>query len=236
MATGRSLNSALPFIEELNIKVPVILYNGAKLYDPIQKVFLKEHALPVSSFRHALYNYELTGEGLGLNVLVFCQEQIYCPSITNTVERYMQKDKVNIIETSMSDLYDLFQSSTKIMFLGDPDALKSFQEKCFSRTEQPVAPLWHAVQSEPELLEILPPNVNKGSACLELIEVLGLDMADLTAVGDNLNDIEMIALIPNGVAVQNAHPILKETADWVTSRSNDEDAIIEVFDQKAVAI
>jgi Cof subfamily protein (haloacid dehalogenase superfamily) len=230
LATGRTLSSALPFIEELEIKVPVILYNGAKLYDPVQKRFVKEHFLPLSAFQHALNSYEMSGREMGLDVLVCSQEQIYCPLITSTVERYMQKDKVQVVERSFSSIYDQFQAAVKIMFLGDVTSINAFQEQCFSHPGYMTGSAWHAVQSEPELLEILPPNINKGSACLELIENLGLDIANLTAVGDNLNDLEMITLLPHGVAVQNAHPLLKETAAWVTVRSNNEDALIEVLD------
>jgi Cof subfamily protein (haloacid dehalogenase superfamily) len=231
LATGRSLSSALPFIEELEIRVPVILYNGAKLYDPVRKIVFKEHFLPKLAFQHALNSYELTGREMGLDVLVFNQEQIYCSLITNTVKGYMQKDKVHIIEKSLSDMYQQLQNTTKIMFLGDFASINLFHTKCFAESGQFPDSVWHAVQSEPEILEILPPNVNKGTACLDLIDHLGLDIANFTAVGDNLNDIEMIKVLPQGVAVQNAHPILKEAADWVTCRSNDENAIVELFDQ-----
>jgi Cof subfamily protein (haloacid dehalogenase superfamily) len=231
LATGRSLSSALPFIQELEIRVPVILYNGAKLYDPVKRIVLKEHFLPQPAFQHALNSYKMTGRDMGLDVLVFNQEQIYCSVMTNTVKRYMQKDKVHVIEKSLSDIFEQLENTTKIMFIGDFAAINSFHDKCFAESGQFPDFVWHAVQSEPELLEILPPNVNKGAACLDLIDRLGLDIADFTAVGDNLNDIEMIKVLPNGVAVQNAHPILKEAADWVTCRNNDENAIVELFDQ-----
>jgi Cof subfamily protein (haloacid dehalogenase superfamily) len=233
LATGRTLCSALPFIEELEIKVPVILYNGAKLYDPIKKIFFKEHFLPESSFEHTLRSYEMTGKSMGLDLLVFSQEQIYCPSTTPSVKRFMQKDQVPVIEKSISDIYTHSLAATKIMFIGDFGSINSFQDRCFGASLQMTGSAWHAVQSEPELLEILPPNVNKGTACLDLIEILGLDVSNFTALGDNLNDLELISVLPNGVAVQNAHPRLREKADWVTCRSNDEDAIIEVFDRIA---
>jgi Cof subfamily protein (haloacid dehalogenase superfamily) len=231
LATGRSLSSALPFIEELEIRVPVILYNGAKLYDPVKKVFFKEHFLPKPAFQHALNNYKMTGREMGLDVLVFNQELIYTSLITNTVNRYMQKDKVHVIEKSFCDIYEQLQNTTKIMFLGDFASINSFHTKCFRKSGPLQDSVWHAVESEPEILEILPPSVNKGSACLDLIDHLGLDIADFTAVGDNLNDVEMIKVLPYGVAVQNAHLILKEAADWVTCRSNDENAIVELLDQ-----
>jgi Cof subfamily protein (haloacid dehalogenase superfamily) len=235
LATGRSLSSALPFIEELEIKVPVILYNGAKLYDPVKKVFFKEHDLPKSSCEYALKTYEETGKQMGLDILIFYKDQIYSPTITTAIEHYMQKDKVHVIQKSLSSMSDQCEGTTKIMFIGDFATINTIHDKFFGHSGQLSSVQWHAVQSEPELLEILPPHVNKGSACLDLIEHLGLDINDFTAVGDNLNDLEMLSIVARGFAVQNAHPQLKETADWVTERSNDEDAMLEVFDQIAAS-
>jgi hydroxymethylpyrimidine pyrophosphatase-like HAD family hydrolase len=53
---------------------------------------------------------------------------------------------------------------------------------------------------------------------------------EFAAVGDNLNDLEMVGMLRHGIAVRNAHSRLKEAAVWVTDRTNDEDAIMEVFD------
>lgn len=42
------------------------------------------------------------------------------------------------------------------------------------------------------------------------------------AVGDQLNDIEMLKWAGTGIAMGNAHPEVMAVADWVTA-SNDED-------------
>jgi len=38
----------------------------------------------------------------------------------------------------------------------------------------------------------------------------------VAAIGDNLNDYEMVRRAGFGVAVANAHPELKEVADWIS--------------------
>ena len=37
LATGRIEKSVHRFCEELNIDIPIILYNGARIYDPVNK-------------------------------------------------------------------------------------------------------------------------------------------------------------------------------------------------------
>ena len=60
-------------------------------------------------------------------------------------------------------------------------------------------------------------DVNKGTALVSVAEMMGLDTGDFVAIGDSVNDIEMIRAAGLGVAVGNAHPALKDAADMVTA-------------------
>lgn len=82
--------------------------------------------------------------------------------------------------------------------------------------------------SKPHFLEILHPEVNKGTGLRRLAEHLGIPIAETIAVGDNLNDMEMLHAAGLGVAVANAHDRLKEAARVVLSRSASEGAIEEI--------
>ena len=52
-------------------------------------------------------------------------------------------------------------------------------------------------------------------------ERLGLDMSRVAAIGDGLNDIEMIEASAFGIAMGNAAAQVKSVADWVTSSQDD---------------
>jgi hydroxymethylpyrimidine pyrophosphatase-like HAD family hydrolase len=73
-------------------------------------------------------------------------------------------------------------------------------------------------------LELLPFGVSKGSALLDLIEIMQVERKNVIAIGDYCNDIEMIQVAGLGVATKNAHPSLKEAAN-MTTVSNDENAV-----------
>lgn len=228
-ATGRPLSSALPYIEKLEVQVPVILYNGAKLYDPVTKTFLSESHVPEASVAWVLKQYETFSEEDTIDLLVYQNEEIYSPHKTKTVQRFMKKDGVDVRDTSFYTLERDPSRVTKMVFLAKPFVAQAFQNRLRSSlTAQ--GNTMNVILSEPGILEVLPPEVHKGRACQQLMERTGGTLEQYAAIGDNLNDLEMISLLPNGIAVQNAHPRLKQAASWTTERSHEEDAIVEVIE------
>jgi len=57
--------------------------------------------------------------------------------------------------------------------------------------------------------------VNKGTAMRELAGEMGLRPAEMLAIGDSENDIEMLEVAGIGVAVANAPALTRTAADWV---------------------
>lgn len=72
------------------------------------------------------------------------------------------------------------------------------------------------------------PDVHKANAIEELLEHLGLDQADTIAIGDGLNDVEMLDYCATGIAMGNAKDGLKAIADYITT-THDEDGIANAF-------
>lgn len=70
-------------------------------------------------------------------------------------------------------------------------------------------------------IEINAAGVNKAVALTKLCEELNCHMGNVLAVGDSLNDIAMIKEAGYGVAMGNAQPDVKESADWVTAENNE---------------
>jgi hydroxymethylpyrimidine pyrophosphatase-like HAD family hydrolase len=81
----------------------------------------------------------------------------------------------------------------------------------------------------PEYLEIMPRGASKGEACREIRERLGVDVADVMAIGDGTNDVPMFDEARVRVAVANASPALAERADYIAP-SNDEDGVAVAID------
>ena len=67
-------------------------------------------------------------------------------------------------------------------------------------------------------------SAHKGNALKRFAEHLGLTLANCMAIGDGMNDLTMIEAAGVGVAMANAHPLVRAAADRIT-RSNDEDGV-----------
>lgn len=82
--------------------------------------------------------------------------------------------------------------------------------------------------SSPTNIEVNAIGINKAKALLTVCDKLGISMDEVIAMGDSLNDIAMIKEAGCGVAMGNAQPIVKETADWVTG-TNAEDGVAQAI-------
>lgn len=74
------------------------------------------------------------------------------------------------------------------------------------------------------LLEMSAPGINKGVALAELAAGLGLDASAAVAFGDMPNDLDMLRWAGRGLAVANAHELVRAAADGVVD-SNDDDGV-----------
>ena len=81
------------------------------------------------------------------------------------------------------------------------------------------------------LVEVVNKKYSKGTAVQYLANYYNLPIEKVIAVGDQLNDMSMIESAGLGVAVQNADSALKDRANYVCERTNEEGAIAEVIEK-----
>ena len=76
----------------------------------------------------------------------------------------------------------------------------------------------------------MPQNIDKAHSLQKLLNYLGMPADQMICCGDGFNDLTMIEYAGLGVAMENAQPILKKTADYIT-KSNDEDGVLHVINE-----
>ena len=77
-------------------------------------------------------------------------------------------------------------------------------------------------------LDLAPVGVNKASGLAHVARTLGLEAADVLAIGDGRNDLEMLAWAGRGVAMGQAVPEVHAVADHVTESVYDDGAAVEI--------
>ncbi len=85
--------------------------------------------------------------------------------------------------------------------------------------------------SKPHYLEIMPPGVTKGEGLRRLCGHLGIPLDAVVAVGDSLNDLEMLTEAGVGIAVANARDAVKAAADAVTEETAGDAAVAAVVER-----
>jgi Cof subfamily protein (haloacid dehalogenase superfamily) len=216
VATGRTEENVKPFIKDLTINCPCILYNGAIIYDISKNEYIKCRFLDririFDSIKKMLEEYK------NLCVQIFTPGKMYIvsdspidPSVTREKQPY---EKAGLLEVAEHEWI-------KILLYDETEALIRIQQMLKTNLEENTI---ETVFSASTYLELLPFGVSKGSALLDLIEIMQVERKNVIAIGDYCNDIEMIQVAGLGVATKNAHPSLKEAAN-MTTVSNDENAV-----------
>jgi phosphoglycolate phosphatase (TIGR01487 family) len=62
------------------------------------------------------------------------------------------------------------------------------------------------------------PGINKGTALVELAKEMGFTPADFLAIGDSVNDVQMLKTAGIGITVANAHPDTKAAAQYIAEK------------------
>lgn len=87
------------------------------------------------------------------------------------------------------------------------------------------------INKDYEYINITPININKGIALDHLLKHLKIDKKDILAIGDNINDLEMIREAGIGVAVNEALDNIKDVADYITSTTASDGAFAEAINK-----
>lgn len=138
------------------------------------------------------------------NNVTFGFEELMC-SLGTRVEDCLE-------ESRRTDLLELF-----CVFFHSPDERNECIKRLLDLGDVKIA------SSEKNNLEIYYKKAGKGNALISLAEHLAIDIEQVIAVGDSLNDVEMVKEAGLGLAVSNATAELLEIADRVIC-SNEEHA------------
>jgi hypothetical protein len=220
-ATGRMYSSCRPFAMELELDVPLITYNGALIQRAMSNEKLFHQPVPLGVAQQIVQWTEQHGH----HIQLYIDDKVYVKARNEYAIWYGNHAKVEIYDVGDLTAF-LQQEPTKMLIMSDAaridGLLGELQGLCNSAV--------YMARSKPTFLEIVHPEVSKAKALDYLAKQLGVEREEVMAIGDGFNDLEMLEYAGLSVAMDNAHPRVKEQADYVTA-SNENDGVAKAIEK-----
>lgn len=127
--------------------------------------------------------------------------------IVDSVGKYIKEQNSNILKLILSGEKDLLKVKKEIEA---KEKVTAIQIKKYGEYIDKI------VGKEYEYLDIVPKDVTKYQALIQLSTYLHIPMEKIMAIGDNINDIEMIRHAGIGAAIGGSYEEVQEVASYVT--------------------
>lgn len=229
IATGRMYKSAQRFHAVVNSTLPLLAYQGAWIQEPGQPR-LRHCQLQPELALQILDYYEQPHLRDQVSVHFYIDDRLHLRELSADSKEYC--DRCETEPTIVGDFRTVISKDalpTKILAISHDEVLV---QTCLGdlRDRHNSTDLY-LTTSVPHFLEAAHPQSNKGSAVQFLAEeVLGLSSNQVMAIGDNCNDLEMLAYAGIGVAMKGGPDIVQASANWVAPHV-DEDGVAQVLQQ-----
>lgn len=195
-------------------EMPIICYNGALVLD--QQKQLYSTTIPYND----IDNIAQIAIEHDLHCSLYRNDEWFVPQMDHWANREVNNTRVTPQVQNLETTLDYFKNTQhlggahKIMLMGDSGAMDS----AFAKAQQSPAQL-HLYRSKDTYTEISPLEISKKSALELLIKECfpAVRVEHVAAFGDNYNDVEMIAGVGHGVAVENARDEVKAAARYHTA-------------------
>lgn len=221
VATGRTIQSFEQYRAMLELRYPIIMYNGAAIHDYIADKTLYSHPLPPEAKSIAMELLELMPEAGGE---VLRTDGTY---VFRNNDYQQLHTKLCGITPNYAELPLIPDGGwLKVLFAMSPEDIPYMELLVRQNGYDTVS----FVKSSEIFLEMLPLGVSKGSALAEYRRLEGMEGCTFVSIGDFDNDIEMILEADVGACPANAEASVKEKADLVLTKTNDEGAVAELID------
>lgn len=219
VATGRMVDAVRMYLPRLNINVPAILHNGAKLYDFSQEKTIFEQTIEEDRKQAIKRVYDEIPE-IGLEV--YCDETVYVYRKCEETKRFLKRS-YEVIYNLPEEIWN--RPWIKVLLIGDRKLLDKY-EPIYRRDYDS----GYAVRSGAKFLDIVANGASKGNGLKQLSNMLKIPRDRIIAVGDNMNDISMLDAAGTSYAVANAVKGVKKAADRIAPSNND-DAIAYIINE-----
>lgn len=220
LATGRSIHSAKEVFADLQLSGYTLASNGAyvaRIENGEIKEVLKSYTIIPETVKTALSLAMKAGVTVVASRATQDDRISFAQDKNEVNSPYYAQ--FNLKESKAEDLWEEIEKEAISYFkLAFTDGDTSKLVKLRAQLEKKQI---NSSYSDKYWLEVMAEGVNKGAALNFLTDNLSVDLADVMAFGDQENDLEMLKISGNSIAMENAAPAVKEVADKLTKSNQD---------------
>jgi len=219
LATGRAFDVAARYARDLGIEAPLICYQGAVIQDMASGQILHAETLPADVLPQVIALAEARGWDLHFQR----DGRIFVRQRRQDDQFYWLLFGLPI--TEVPDLRAaIAPPPNKFVITCDADQAEAVIAELRAR----FADHLNIIRSHAILVEGVPAGVTKGRALAWLAGYLGVPQAAVMAVGDQDNDVPMLAWAGLGVAMGGAAPAARAVARWLAPSLAEDGAAVAI--------
>jgi Cof subfamily protein (haloacid dehalogenase superfamily) len=235
LATGRRYSRTLPLVEPLGIDVPLITASGALVKDAFDhRTFYRADFEP-ELLRGVCRRLDALGYDPLLCADTYCEHFDFYHAVE--LPKIRRWELAEYLEMNPEDgrlLPDMLDRPPPGVFLaftfGPKDEMLAAEAVLHREFPGQISTnVLRSPRYRGFLVEIVPANVSKWSAIRRLAESRSIAIGEICAVGDDVNDLDMIRAAGLGIAMGNAVPEVKVAADRIAP-THDEDGLVQVVE------
>jgi Cof subfamily protein (haloacid dehalogenase superfamily) len=218
--SARPMSGIQPLLEPLGLDEDVAAFNGGIVFRR-DGTIVSRHTIDEGVARGVID----MAAGEDVDTWVFADDQWFATDGEgpHTKSERVSSDQEPVIR---ADFDDLLGRADKITFVSDDaDRLHALYEKAHGQYGEQAT----IAQSQTYYLDVTALAANKGDGVAALARSNGVDLADTAVIGDQHNDLPMLARAGLPIAMGNAPDDVKAAARKVT-RANDEDGVAHAIE------
>lgn len=208
LATGRMFKSSLRYAQPLGLMGPIINYQGAVVREIASGEVWYRCELTVPMQQRVL----ALAEPKDWHVNAYVDERVYTARAQPEADLYARIAMVPYEVVGPLSKWVKQDSTKMVLVVLDPADVPAR----IGELSAWMGDLARVTRSLDWFVEVVNPQVSKSAALAMVTDRLGIPRAEVAAIGDNLNDQDMVSWAGFGVAMGNAPEALKSVAKYVT--------------------
>ena len=229
LASGRPTYGLLPLAKAIELGTYdgyIISYNGAQVMEARTGQIIFERRIDPQMVPYL----EKKAQKMGFTMAYYDGNEVVSTDITNP--HIVDEAEMNGMTLRQDDTLSIGMDDwpAEVMLVSDDEqALSALAE----HMERHLNGVMDTIHSNPYYLEVVGYQVGKSYAMSALVQKMGIQMAEVLAIGDGEADINMLQMAGTGVAMANATDAVRRCADF-TTLSNDQDGVALAIEKAIV--